>query len=125
MKDKLLLGLWRTLVGLPRPLWQGQVHREAQRAAASLDFMSADHHRVRDFVVRELPRVGQSLSPQFVSRSLDLPLDRVNAILDELERNMTFLFRGDGQAVTWAYPATVDRTPHHVTFSTGEEIYAA
>jgi hypothetical protein len=125
MKDKLLLGLWRTLVGLPRPLWQGQLRRETQRADARLGFMSEDHHRVRDLVVRELPRVGQPLSPQFVAGNLSLPLDRVNAILDELERNMTFLYRGDGRAVTWAYPVTVDRTPHHVTFSTGEEVYAA
>ena len=28
-------------------------------------------------------------------------------------------------AVTWAYPVTVDQTPHHLTFNTGEKIYAA
>jgi hypothetical protein len=49
----------------------------------------------------------------------------VNAILDELEKHMTFLFRDEQGAVAWAYPVTVDRTPHHVTFDTGEQVYAA
>jgi len=26
--------------------------------------------------------------------------------------------------VTWAYPVTVDETPHHVRFSSGEEAYS-
>ncbi len=87
--------------------------------------MSEDHHRVRDFAVRELPRAGAPLSPATIARGLDLSLDRTHAILDELEKNMTFLYRGDGESVTWAYPVTVDRTPHHVTFSSGEQVYAA
>jgi hypothetical protein len=49
----------------------------------------------------------------------------VNDVLDELERRMTFLFRNQAGAVAWAYPVTVDVTPHHVTFSTGEQVYAA
>jgi hypothetical protein len=87
--------------------------------------MSEDHHRVRDFAVRELPRVGQPLSPAYIAQELDLPLARAIAILDELEKNMTFLFRCDGESVTWAYPVTVDRTPHRVRFSSGEQVYAA
>ena len=31
----------------------------------------------------------------------------------------------DGENVTWAYPVTTDQTPHHVTFSSGEEVHAA
>jgi len=49
----------------------------------------------------------------------------VNTILEDLERHMTFLFRNDDGAVIWAYPVTVDRTPHHVKLSTGEQVYAA
>ena len=112
MNNPLLLGLWRLTVSVPPRLWQAVISKQARDAVASLGFMSEDHHRVRDFAVRELPCVDQ-------------PLDRVNALLDELEQRMTFLFRGDGEAVTWAYPVTVDRTPHHVTFSSGETCYAA
>jgi hypothetical protein len=87
--------------------------------------MSEDHHRVRNYVVAALPRVGEPLSPAFIAQALDLPQTQVVDILDELERHMTFLWRNEEGAVTWAYPVTVDRTPHHVTFSTGERIYAA
>jgi hypothetical protein len=125
MNNPLLLGLWRLTVSVPPRLWQAVISKQARDAVASLGFMSEDHHRVRDFAVRELPRVGQPLSPTFIAGQLNLPVDRVNALLDELEQRMTFLFRGDGQSVTWAYPVTVDRTPHHVTFSNGETCYAA
>jgi len=125
MDNKLLLGIWRLTVGLPKPLWQREVARQARGAMESLGFMSDDHHRVRDFAVRELPRAGKPLSPAFITQELDLPLARTIAILDELEENMTFLYRGDGESVTWAYPVTVDRTPHRVTFSSGEQVYAA
>jgi hypothetical protein len=125
VKNSLLLGIWRLMVGLPKALWQREVARQARGAVESLGFMSEDHHRIRDFAVRELPRVGRPLSPAFIAQALDLPVERTVAILDELEKNMTFLYRGDGQSVTWAYPVTVDRTPHRVTFSSGEQAYAA
>jgi hypothetical protein len=53
------------------------------------------------------------------------PLTQVTDILDELEQHMTFLFRNEYGAVAWAYPVTVERTPHHMTFSTGEQVHAA
>ena len=87
--------------------------------------MSNDHHRVRDFCVVELARRGAPLSPESIARELQLDLSHVKAILDELEENMTFIFRSQGESVTWAYPVTVDRTPHHVSFSTGEAVHAA
>jgi len=76
-------------------------------------------------VVRELPRIGEPLLPVWVARSLNLPVARVTEILDDLEKHMTFLFRNEQGAVTWAYPVTLDRTPHHLTFNTGEQVYAA
>ena len=90
-----------------------------------LAFMTEDHHRVRCFVVSELPRVGEPLAPKSIAQRLDLPLAHVNAILDDLEKNKTFLFRPDGENVAWAYPVTVAETPHQVAFSTGEEVNAA
>ena len=87
--------------------------------------MSEEHHLARNFVVRELPDVGEPLSPEFIAQELNLPLSRMNVILEELEKHLTFLFRNEQGAVTWAYPVTVDNTPHHITFNTGEQIYAA
>jgi hypothetical protein len=120
MDDRLLLGLWRCVLPVPPQVWQRAVKGDAQ-----LDFMGVDHHRVRNLVVRELPRKGEPLTPEWIGRELDLSLPQVVEILDELERNMTFLFRNPEGAVTWAYPVTVDKTPHQVTFSTGEKIYSA
>jgi hypothetical protein len=120
LDDSLLLGLWRYLLPIPRPIWQSQVSGDFD-----LDFMSEAHHAVRDFSVLELPRVGEPLTPEFIAQELGLSLPRVTSILDDLEAHMTFLFRNERGAVTWAYPVTVDRTPHRVTFSTGEQVYAA
>jgi hypothetical protein len=125
MTKRLLLGLWRAILPIPRHVWQGQVARSEHSGHARLSFMTDDHHRVRDFVVLELPRLGVPLPPELIAEKLNLPLDRVTAILDELEKHLTFLFRNEQGAVTWAYPVTVERTPHRVTFSTGERVYAA
>ncbi len=91
----------------------------------SLDFMTGDHHRVRNFVVSELPRAGAALPPAAIAAQLNLPLEQVAAILDDLEKHLVFLFRNPRGEVAWAYPLTVDPTPHRVTFSSGEKIYAA
>jgi hypothetical protein len=126
--NNLLLGFWRAMIPLPSMVWQGQISKEAQKIEAALGFMSPEHRRVHHFVVRELPRVGgvgEPLAPESIAQRLNLPVVRVNAILDELEKHMTFLFRDEQGAVAWAYPVTVDRTPHHVTFDTGEQVYAA
>jgi hypothetical protein len=87
--------------------------------------MAEDHHQVRNFVVRELPHAGKPLSPESIGQKLNLSISRVNVILDELEKHLTFLFRNEQGAVAWAYPVTVEKTPHRVTFSSGEQGYAA
>jgi hypothetical protein len=120
MKDNLLLGVSRYLLPLPRFIWQRQISGEA-----NLDFMSVDHHRVRDFVVIEVPKTGKPLSPACIAQALDLPPDRLSVILDDLETHMTFLFRNPQGEVEWAYPVTAACTPHHIAFSSGERIDAA
>ncbi len=125
MNDNLLLGLLRYTVPIPPALWKRQVAQNARNADAGLGFMTADHHRVRNFVVRELARRGEALSPECIAQELSLPLAQTNLSLDELEKHMTFLFRNKQGAVTWAYPVTVDKTPHHVRLSNGKQTYAA
>jgi hypothetical protein len=122
MDDRILLGLGRRLLPIPPLIWRRVLRHEG---GADLSFMSPDHHRIRNHVVLELPRAGRPLTPEAVAAALDLPLDRTISMMDDLERHMTFLFRNEEGAVTWAYPVTVDETPHHITFSTGERINAA
>jgi len=124
MTDRVLLGVGRYLIPIPRLVWRPVMRANARKISAGLHFMSADHHRVRDHVVAELPRAGGPLPPESIAAALALPISRVRHILDELERHLTFLFRNDRGAVTWAYPVTVEETPHHARFSTGEEAYS-
>jgi hypothetical protein len=125
MKNRLMSGVWRYMLSVPPFLWEKQVLRSSRKIEAALGFMSRDHREVHHCVVRELPRVGRPLSPEEVAERVGLPVDRVAALLKDLEEHMTFLFRNRDGAVVWAYPVTVDRTPHRLTFSTGEELYAA
>jgi len=125
MNKSLLLGIQRFLLRIPRRIWQQEVERSAMAGRKSLAFMTPDHHRVRDFVVMELPRIAKPLTPEMIAQSLHMGLSQVIPILDELEKNLTFLYRNEQGAVVWAYPVTVEPTPHRLTFSTGEQVYAA
>ena len=125
MNKSLFLGIRRFLIRIPRPIWQQEVARSAKAGKKSLAFMTPEHHRVRDFVVRELPRIGKPIPPELIAQSLGLGLSRVVPILEELEQNLTFLYRNERGEVAWAYPVTVEPTPHRITFSSGEQIYAA
>ena len=124
MKNSILLGIGRFMIPVPRMIWQPLIKARGRKARNSLGFMSEDHHRVRDFAVMELPRQGVPLSPVTIADSLGLSLERTGTILDELEKHLTFLFRSDGENVNWAYPVTLDETPHHAAFSSGEEAYS-
>ncbi len=87
--------------------------------------MTPGHHRVRNLVVRELPRIAKPLTPDWIASQVNLPAEAVIAILDDLERHLTFLFRNAEEAVVWAYPVTIEPTMHRMTLSTGEQTYAA
>ncbi len=87
--------------------------------------MTDAHHRVRYFVVKELVNRQKPVAPEFISEMLHMPLEQVKAILEELERRLFFLVRNEQNAVLWAYPVTVEPTPHHLMFSTGEQLYGA
>ncbi len=125
MTNNLLLGLGRYMLPIPSLIWHRQVAQDASHNDASLGFMSEEHHLVRNLVVRELPRVGKPLSAEWICGQTNLPLERVVTILDELEQHMTFLYRNPQGEVVWAYPVTVEKTPHQLTFATGEQVYAA
>jgi hypothetical protein len=125
MSETILLGQGDQIIEIPRKDWEEGVSAVAKQMQAGLGFMSADHHRIRNFAVRELPKVRGPLSPEFIANKLNLPVDRVKIILEELEKHLTFLFRNEQGEVAWAYPVTTDITPHQVTFNTGEQLHAA
>lgn len=125
MSESVLLGHGREVVRVPYHAWKDHMAHAQHRSHDFLSFMTPEHHQVRYFVVRELPRHGRPIEPDHIARQLSLPLARVLAILEELEKKLVFLVRNEGGAVSWAFPVTADQTPHHLTFSSGEMLYAA
>ncbi len=125
MSENILLGQGRKLTTIPRKSWEDHLSQVPDHSKTRLGFMSADHHRVRYFVVRELPVVGEPLTPAFISNKLKLPIQRVTAVLEELEQNLFFLVRDNQGAAKWAFPVTTEQTPHTLAFNSGERLYGA
>ena len=125
MGDTLLMRRKQRMISVPAFIWRRNVRSEARRSAARLAFMSPVHHRVRNFVVTELPRTAQPLNPETIAAALGLGPDLVGQTLDALEAHLTFLYRSDGHNVDWAYPVTTEQTPHKVTFDNGERFFGA
>lgn len=80
MDSKLLLGLWRAMIPVPRALWQRMILQEMRKAEKRLDFMTPEHRTVHHFVVRELPCTGGPLSPECAAREVGLPVERVKKV---------------------------------------------
>lgn len=125
MSATILKGKGPDLVEEPQTAWEAHLARAPEEYRRLLEFMSEDHHRVRYYVVVELPRRGRPLAPEAIARALGMSGARVGAVLDELERNLFFLVRDADGAVSWAFPVTTAQTPHHLAFGTGERLDAA
>ena len=125
MKESVLSVAENQFAEIPTELWKQRVKQTAKEIPKVLGFMTKDHHRVRYFVVKELPRIGEPIPPELIAEELDLPVSKTNEILDELAENLFFLVRNEEGAVLWTFPVTADQTPHRLLFSTGESINAA
>ncbi len=125
MPEHILVKRGRQINEVPRITWEQQLAHVADPGKGPLAFMSSDHHRVRNFVVREMPRIGRPIPPARIAEELRLPPARVQTILDELESHLFFLVRNAEGEVEWAYPVTMANTPHRLTFSSGERLNAA
>lgn len=120
-----MLGLWRYIINVPPFLWQKQIAQGKRKFEKEHGSLSEEYRMIHHFAVRELPVTGNPLSPELISDRLNFPADLVKDALDYLEKRMTFLYRNEEGDVAWAYPVTVDKTPHSITFDTGENLYAA
>jgi hypothetical protein len=125
MNETVLFGQGRQYKAIPRQKWEEHLAQAPKHDDPRHAFMTEEHKLVRNFVVRELPRLGKPMPANFIAESLRQPLGRVNTILVDLEKYLFFLVRNGQGAVTWAYPITVEETPHALIFSSGERLYAA
>ena len=125
MNGWMMAGVWRHILRLPQGIGWRRVEKLAARAREAAGELSSQHREVHHFVVRELPSLGRPMPPHHVADSLDLPTTLVTEVLADLEAKKGFLFRNESGEVVWAYPVTVEPTPHRVTFRSGETLYAA
>lgn len=125
MGEAILRGTGSSIVEMPRAEWEEVLAGVPSEMRHTLGFMSRRHHLARYFVVREILRTGQPVSPARIEQAVRLEKQDVVEILEDLERNLFFLRRDSKGNVEWAYPVTAAHTPHRLKFSTGEEVYAA
>ena len=118
-------GIWRFMLKVPPALWEKQIKKHRRRILSDLEFMTPEHRRVHHHVVRSIPGRSTPIPAEEIANVLDLEIADVHNILTDLEEHMTFLFRDKSGSVTWAYPVTVEETPHHLTFDDGKTCYAA
>ena len=76
-------------------------------------------------VLKAMKDAGKPVRPGDIAKALGLSIPRVKEILDALEKRRTYLFRNDDGDVLWAYPVTAAKTPHRLSFRTGEALFAA
>jgi hypothetical protein len=121
----IIVGKGQELRRIPDDAFQSAMDRLPEHMAKRLAFMSSDHHTVRDFVVREMPRQSRPLSPRQIASVTAIDISRVSTILLELEKTLFFLVRNSEGNVSWAFPVTTDQTAHRLSFSTGDRTYGA
>ena len=125
MEQNILLGREQQILEIPQAVWKQHLTQIPEHSQSRLNFMTDAHHQIRYFVVREMAYLQKPIQPELIAEKLDLPLERVQLILGELEQKLFFLVRNEQGAVTWAYPVTVEPTPHKLKFTSGESLYAA
>jgi len=125
MGESILLGRGQKILEIPQATWKQHLTQIPQHSQSRLSFMMDTHHQIRYFVVKELVNIQKPIEPEFISENLHLPLEQVKTILEELERKLFFLVKNAQGAVAWAYPVTVEKTPHKMVFSSGEHLYGA
>ena len=125
MEAKILLGRDREILEIPQATWKQELAQIPQHSQTRLNFMTHTHHQIRYFVVKEMVIRQKPIEPELISEKLSIPLERVNFLQEELERKLFFLVRNEQGAVAWAYPITVETTPHKLSFASGERLYGA
>lgn len=125
MSGQILVGVGGEINAVPDGDFLEALRNVPGKMESRLSFMEREHHIVRDFVVREMPRHDKPLSPAHIAQATALNLPKVSAVLADLERNLFFLVRDLNGCVSWAFPVTTFQTRHRLEFSTGEHTSAA
>ncbi len=99
---------------IPEPGWMEELLASPSHIARRLEFMTPDHHRIRNLVVTQLAAGKGPVRADWLAARLAMTPIEVDARLDELERALFFLVRNSMGHVNWAFPFTAEETPHLV-----------
>ncbi len=124
-KHKLYMGFGGFRIRIPFVLSNIGVNQGAKGTKKNAGLLSKDERRVHHFIVKKMAVVKDPITAELIANELGMSHDRVNEIINKLERLKTFIYRSDGKGINWAYPLSLEDTGFKMTASTGEQFFAA
>jgi biotin operon repressor len=125
LKHKLYMGFGGLRMRIPLVLSQIGAKKGTKGAKANADCLSKEERRVHHFIVMKMAVVKDPITADLIANELGISNDQVNEIINKLENLKTFIFRGDGKGINWAYPLSLENTGLKMTASSGEQFFAA
>lgn len=125
LKRKAFMGIWRFMIPLPQFMIKIDVNNMVNAICRKSADVSDEERKVHYFVVKSLSDTNEPVAPEYIADQLGIPIDRVTAIVDKLERMKTFFYRYDCPGINWAYPVTAEDSGHKVTFNAGAQLNPA
>jgi hypothetical protein len=125
LKHKLYMGFCGFMMRIPPLLSNKGAKKGESGAKANADDLSREERRVHHFIVMKMAVVKDPITTELIASEMGMPKDQVHQIIDKLENLKTFIYRGDGKGITWAYPLSLEDTGFRMTASSGEQFFAA
>jgi len=125
LKHKLYVGFRGFMMRIPPRLAAKGSKKGEKGAKANADRISIEERRVHHFIVMKMAVVKDPITAEVIANELRMPNDQVHEIINKLENLKTFIYRGDGKGINWAYPLSLENTGFRMTASSGEQFFAA
>ena len=125
LKHKLYMGFGGLRMRIPLVLSQIGAKKGTKGAKANANCLSKEERRVHHFIVMKMAVVKNPITADLIANELGISNDQGNEIINKLENLKTFIFRGDGKGINWAYPLSLENTGFKITASSGEQFFAA
>ncbi len=125
LKHKLYMGFCGLRMRIPPVLSEIGSKKGAKGAKANAACLSKKERRIHHFIVMKMAVVKDPITAELIADELGMPNDHVYEIINKLENLKTFIYRGDGKGINWAYPLSLENTGFRMTASSGEQFFAA
>jgi hypothetical protein len=125
LEHKLYVGFRGFLLRIPPRLAAKGSKKGEKSTKANADRLSKEERRVHHFIVMKMAVAKDPITAEMIANELRMPNDQVHEIINKLENLKTFIYRGDGKGINWAYPLSLENTGFRMTASSGEQFFAA